>query len=126
MKFARYTFLIAAIYGLLILLPYFFLESQVGTYAPPAITHPEFYYGFLGVASVFQLIFIVIAFDPSSFRVLIPIAILEKLSFGITCVALYFAGRMEASPFFIGGMIDLVLAALFTAALVKVIRGPVS
>lgn len=123
MKFARYSFLLAALYGLLVLLPQFFLEAKVGADLPPAITHPEFYYGFLGLATVFQLIFLVIAFDPSAFRALIPIAILEKLSFAVPCIVLYLTGRMAVGGFFIGAMIDLALAVIFTIAMVKVAKG---
>ncbi|HMM79804.1 MAG TPA: hypothetical protein PKC65_07270 [Pyrinomonadaceae bacterium] len=123
MKFARYSFLFAGIAGLLVLLPQFFLEAKVGVDTPPAITHPEFYYGFLGLATVFQFIFFLIAFDPSSFRLLMPIAIFEKLSFGIPCLILYWTGRMAFGGFFIGGMLDLIFAVIFTIALVKVIQG---
>lgn len=123
MKFARYTFLLAGIYGLLVLLPQYFLEAKVGADAPPAITHPEFFYGFIGIAVVFQLVFLVIAFDPSAFRVLIPIAILEKLSFAIPCIVLYLTGRMAVGGFFIGGMIDLALAIVFAIAMGKVAKG---
>ena len=50
MRFARYSFLIAGIYGLLSLSPMYFLEAKNGRDFPPAITHPEYYYGFMGVA----------------------------------------------------------------------------
>ncbi|KXK01514.1 MAG: hypothetical protein UZ17_ACD001001739 [Acidobacteria bacterium OLB17] len=122
MKFARYTFLGAAVWGLLVLLPQFFLESRVAAETPPAITHPEFYYGFLGVATAFQLVFLVVAFDPSAFRVLIPIAIVEKLGFAVPAIILYLSGRMAAGGFFIGAITDLLLAALFTVSMVKVAR----
>ncbi|HQZ83390.1 MAG TPA: hypothetical protein PLR83_09225 [Pyrinomonadaceae bacterium] len=123
MKFARYSFLFAGIAGLLLLLPQFFLEAKVGVDTPPAITHPEFYYGFLGLATVFQFIFFLIAFDPSSFRLLMPIAIFEKLSFGIPSLILYWTGRMAFGGFFIGAMLDLVFAVIFVVALTKVIKG---
>ena len=50
MLFARRTFLVAGIYGLVVLLPMYFLEGRIGRDTPPPITHPEFFYGFLGVA----------------------------------------------------------------------------
>lgn len=46
-KFARIVFLIAGIYGLLILAPIYLLESKIGRHTPPAIIHPEYFYGFL-------------------------------------------------------------------------------
>lgn len=50
MKFARMVFAIAAIYGFATLVPGYFLEVQIGLADPPPITHPEYFYGFLGVA----------------------------------------------------------------------------
>ena len=47
MRFARLTFLIAGIYGLVVMLPQYFLEAKTGRDFPPAITHPEFFYGLL-------------------------------------------------------------------------------
>ena len=57
MKFARIVFLVAGIYGLLVVAPQYFLEARIGRDTPPAITHPEFFYGFVGVES-FSSVFI--------------------------------------------------------------------
>jgi hypothetical protein len=118
MKFARYTFLIAGVYGLLILPMHYFMEGIVSADHPPAITHPEFFYGFIGIASVFQLIFLIIAKDPMKYRLLMIPSILEKLSFGIPAFVLYLKGRLEGG-FFYGGMVDLVLGALFLISYLK-------
>jgi hypothetical protein len=40
--------------GLLALLPQYFLEAGNGLDFPPAINHPEYYFGFIGVAVVWQ------------------------------------------------------------------------
>ena len=37
------------------------MEARVGRDYPPAITHPEYFYGFLGVAAAWQVAFLVIA-----------------------------------------------------------------
>jgi hypothetical protein len=47
MSFARITFRIAGIWGLLILTPLYFFFDRIGRDYPPPITHPDFYYGFL-------------------------------------------------------------------------------
>lgn len=60
MKFARIVFLVAGIYGLIVLLPLYFLEAQTGRDYPPPITHPEYYYGFVGVGVAWLLAFLVI------------------------------------------------------------------
>src|SRR5258706_12035314 len=88
MKFARYTFLIAGIYGLLVLAPIYFSEEKVGIDYPPAITHPEYLYGFAGVAIAFQIVFLIIAKDPVKYRLMILPSIIEKFSFGIAVVIL--------------------------------------
>src|SRR5262245_36234206 len=49
MRFARIVYVIAAVYGFLTLIPLYFMLDRVGQEAPPAVSHPEFYYGFLGV-----------------------------------------------------------------------------
>ncbi|MBX3510584.1 MAG: hypothetical protein KF700_05235 [Hyphomonadaceae bacterium] len=117
MKFARWVFLIAGVYGVLALAPGFFTEARLTPFS-----HPEFYYGFLGLALVFQFVFFIIASDPLRFRLLMPIAVLEKLSFFAPCVSLYAAGRIEVSPFFIGGLIDGAWMVLFAAAWLR-LRG---
>ena len=121
MKFARYTFLIAGIYGLVVLLPNYFAEGSVGRDYPPIITHSEFFYGFVGIAVVFQIVFLIISTDPVKYRLIIIPAIMEKLSFGIPALILQSQGRMPL-PWFIGGLIDLLLCTLFVISFFKVPR----
>jgi hypothetical protein len=113
MKFARWVFLIAGVYGVLVLVPGLFMEQQANLADPPAITHPEFYYGFFGSALVFQLIFLTISRDPARWRALMPICVAEKIAFFVPCLVLHFTGRMALSGPFIGGMIDGVWMVLF-------------
>jgi hypothetical protein len=115
MTFARRLFLIAGIYGLLVLVPQFFLEDRLGRDYPPAITHPEHFYGFLGVAVAWQVAFLVIARDPVRFRPMMLPAVLEKAAFGLAAVALFFRDRIPAVVL-IFGLIDLTLGALFLVA----------
>ena len=60
MKFARWVFRIAGIYGLIVLVPQYFLEGKIAEQSPPAITHSEFFYGFLGVGIAWQIAFLII------------------------------------------------------------------
>jgi hypothetical protein len=115
MVFARRTFLIAGIYGLVVLLPMYFLEGRIGQDTPPPITHPEFFYGFLGVAVAWQVAFLVIARDPVRFRPLMLPAVLEKASFGLPAIALWLGGRLGGSML-VAGLIDLTLGVLFIVA----------
>lgn len=116
MKFARTTYLFAAIYGVLILLPGFFLEAQFSQTTPPALTHPEFYYGFYGSALVWQVAFFLISRDPARYRPLMLISVLEKASFFIACLVLWSSGRLDASGPFYGSLIDGVWMILFAIA----------
>src|SRR5258708_39363432 len=70
MKFARIAYGVAASYGFIALTPLYFLLGKIGRDAPPPVTHPEFYYGFVGVALLWQMVFyssheIRFATDPS-------------------------------------------------------------
>src|SRR5215469_16507980 len=118
MRFSKTIFLIAAIYGLIVPAPGFFAEKRFGAQFPPAITHPEFYYGFFGVALAWQVAFLIISADPARFRPIIPAAVLEKLIYFISCFVLHLFGR---APLLVmaGGTIDLVLGALFAVAYVR-------
>lgn len=118
MVFARRAYLIAGIYGLLVLTPQFFMEAKTGRDFPPEITHPEYFYGFVGVAWVFQLIFILISRDPVRYRPLMPITWLEKLAFGVPCIILYATGRL-ATQMLGAGLLDMLIGAFFVAAYLK-------
>ena len=111
MKFARWVFLLAAIYGVLALGPMYFQEA---TLAPP-LTHPEFYYGFIGVALAWQVLFLQLARDPLRHRPLMLPAMLEKLSFGLAMLALYAQHRLPALML-LAGCVDLLFVALFLLA----------
>lgn len=115
MNFARHVFRIAGVYGVLVLAPQYFMENKVGRDFPPPVTHPEHFYGFVGVALAWQVLFFVIAHDPVRYRLAMLPAILEKLGFGGAAVVLYAQGRL-AAPVLGAGLVDLVLAALFAVA----------
>ncbi|HSE52423.1 MAG TPA: hypothetical protein VLB00_09540 [Gemmatimonadales bacterium] len=114
-RLARRVFTVAGWYGLVTLVPLYFLENRVGRDFPPPITHPEHYYGFVGVALAWQVLFLIMARDPVRYRVAMIPAILEKLSWSGACVALYIQGRL--SSVVLGtGVLDLIFAALFVAS----------
>ena len=51
MKFAKIVFRIATIWGVLVLTPLYFMFNLIGRNDPPPITHPAFFYGFIGAAT---------------------------------------------------------------------------
>jgi hypothetical protein len=125
MKFARWVFIIAGVYGIIIITPMFFSEYQIGINFPPAITHPEYFYGFACVALIWQILFLFIAVNPIKYRLMIIPSILEKISAGIAVVILFMQHRIPAM-ILSGGVIDLMLGLLFIAAFLKAKEKPVS
>jgi hypothetical protein len=113
--FSRWVFWIAGIYGLLVMLPQYFLEERIGRDAPPPITHLEYFYGFVGVVVAWQVVFLIIGCDPQRYRLLMLPSILEKLSFGVAVMVLWSQGKVVL-PVPIFASIDLVLGVLFAAA----------
>jgi hypothetical protein len=122
MKFARWVFAIAGVYGVITIAPLYFMEQAISKQDPPPITHPMFFYGFVGVTLAWQLLFFVIARQPARLRPVIPFAVLEKLSFGIGAMVLYRQGRLDHSDLYFGS-IDLVLALLFLLSWIRLARG---
>ena len=112
MKFTKIVYLIAGIYGLLGVVPNYFLETQNNQQFPPAITHPEYYYGFLGVALAWQIAFFIISRDPVRYRPLFITTVIEKFSFGIDNIALFALGRVTTFVL-VFGLVDLVWGILF-------------
>jgi hypothetical protein len=117
MRFARVVFLIAGIYGIAILTPIYFMEGKIGRETPPAITHPEYFYGFLGAGLAWQILFLVLSRDPRRYRAMILPSVLEKVSWGIALAFLFVQHRLPLSAFAIGS-VDWIFAALFIAAYV--------
>jgi hypothetical protein len=118
MRFAKIVYTVAGVYGLLVLLPQYFLEEKTGHDFPPPVTHPEYYYGFIGVALAWQVLFLLLARDPLRYRAMMLPSILEKASFGIAVIVLFILNRV--GPVMLGaGIIDLLLGALFAVAYAK-------
>ena len=115
MIFAKRVFLVAAVYGLIVLLPQYFLEAKTGRDFPPAITHSEYYYGFIGIAVAWQIVFLIISRDPIRYRPIMLAALVEKAVFGFPAIALYLGGRLSAQMLG-AGLIDLTLLVLFAIA----------
>ncbi|MGE5244819.1 MAG: hypothetical protein ACM3SQ_11385 [Betaproteobacteria bacterium] len=115
MNFARRVFLLSGIWGIVVLAPMYFLEGTIGQRTPPPVTHPEYYYGFVGVGLVWQLLFLMISYNPVRYRPVMLIAILEKVSFGLAVPMLFAAHRVDGWVF-VGGLIDLAWAVSFAVA----------
>jgi len=108
----------AGIYGLIVLVPQYFMERRIGIDFPPEITHPEFFYGFMGVATAWQLIYFLIAADPVRYRPLMLLSTVAKFSFAGAVAALYARGRVPGLTCLFAS-IDFVLGVLFVLAFLK-------
>jgi len=117
MRFAKVVFWVAGIWGILVITPLYFIFELIGKKDPPAITHPGFYYGFVGVALAWQIAFLVIARDPMRLRPMMIPSMVEKFSYGITVVTLVVQGRMLDSDLVFAAT-DLSLGVLFVIAYV--------
>ena len=120
-RVARRVFAIAGIYGLIVLLPLYFAEPWLAARAP--VNHPEYFYGFIGAASVFQLVYLTIARDPVRFRPLMPLAVLAKLNFFVAVAILVALGR---TPFWSLALVsvDLLLGLAFAFVWLRLAAEP--
>ena len=112
MNFARLVFRIAGVYGLIALLPLYAMEKQVGIDFPPAMNHAEYYYGFIGVAVAWQFAFLIIAWDPLRYRLLMLPSILEKFSYAGAIGVLFLQNRI-AGPILGFAAVDFLWGLLF-------------
>jgi len=91
-RFAKMAFLAAGVWGLIVVVPLFFLYDYIGSQYPPAVTHPDIYYGFVTVTLAWQVAFLLISRDPLRFRPLIPAAMIEKFAYVIALAVLHSYG----------------------------------
>ena len=118
MRFAKSVFWIAGLWGIVVLVPLYFLVDISGKSWPPPLNYPHFFYGFISVALAWQIAFLIIGSNPARYRLLMIPAILEKLGHVATVSTLYARGAigvddaMTASP-------DLLLGILFVIAFIK-------
>jgi hypothetical protein len=115
MKFTTIVFWVAGIWGLVVITPLYFMFNLIGKNDPPAITHPGFYYGFVGCALAWQVAFCFIACDPVRYRPLMIPSVLEKITYAGAVIILVAQGRMHPSDLVFGGT-DALLGLLFVIA----------
>ena len=89
MRFAKIVFLVAGIYGLLVLTPLYFMEGTVGGLTPPG-----------------------------RYRPMILPSVLEKLVYAIAVLVLHLQGRIASSVLAVGS-VDWIFALLFFVAYVN-------
>jgi hypothetical protein len=117
MKFAKVVFWVAGIWGVLVITPLYFMFNLIGKQDPPAITHPGFYYGFVGCALAWQIVFLIIGANPVRLRPMMIPSMVEKFTYGVAVVALVVNGKMHRTDLVFAGT-DLALGVLFVVAYV--------
>jgi len=117
-RFARVVFLIAGIWGVLVLTPLYFMFDLIGRKDPPPITHPAFYYGFVGAGLAWQIAFLIIAKYPARLRLIMIPAVIEKFSYEIAMFVLYSQARVHGSDM-VFAVVDTLLGILFVIAFLK-------
>jgi hypothetical protein len=117
MKFVRIVFISAGIWGIVVLVPLYWLVDLTGyRYALP--NQPEFFYGFLSVAMAWQIAFLVIGSNPTRLRPLMVPAIIEKIGYVLTVVMMHSGERLLSRDILVV-VPDLLLGILFILALAE-------
>jgi len=118
MRFARFTFIGAGIWGIAVLTPLYWLVDLTGrSYSAPT-DYPHFFYGFLSVAMAWQIAFLVIGSNPARYRPLMLPGMLEKLGHVGGVAVLYGNARISVADAQ-AAIPDLLLAILFIVAFAK-------
>jgi hypothetical protein len=115
MKFARVAFLVAGVWGIVVLTPLYFLVDLMGRQYAAPVDYPQFFYGFLSVAIAWQIAFLMIGSSPARFRLLMIPSIVEKLAHVAGVAVLYGQGRLSVADATAAGP-DLLLGVLFIMA----------
>jgi len=121
MRFAKFVFIGAGIWGILVLTPLYFLYDIAGNRWASPTSYPHFFYGFLSVAMAWQVAFLIIGSDPIRFRPLMIAGLLEKVGH-VTGVAVLYARSRLTQAEAGSALPDLLLGLLFIAAFVKTSR----
>jgi len=116
--FARRVFQAAALWGLVVIpLGYAgFLSGHDQSLS--AIARPEIVHGFFLVTFAWQLVFGLVSIDPARYRLLMPLAVVEKLPFAAVMFWLFARGEVDALMLFMGAM-DALMGILFALAFLK-------
>jgi hypothetical protein len=115
MRSTRIVYGLAATYGFVSLVPLYFLLDKIGRDAPPALNHPEFYYGFLGVALLGQIIYVLMATDPVRYHPIMRIAVMEKFVHTAPVLILYSFGKVHPN-IMLPSLVDPIFGILFIIA----------
>jgi hypothetical protein len=115
MKIAKWIFRIAGIYGLVVMIPIAFSEKLIEQIMPPAVNHPEFFYGFVLLNISWQVLYLILARDPVQYRLMMLPAFLAKVSAPFALTLLVLQNRIS-TQWIPTAFIDGIFATLFVIA----------
>lgn len=115
-RFGRVVFTIAGIWGILLMTPLYFLREAIERANPPAITHADLYYGFIGVTLAWQIAFLIVAANPLRHRPLMIAASLEKALYVGSIIVLAARGSFPTAQAVLVAVPDGTLGVLFLIA----------
>ena len=118
MKFAKFVFIAAGLWGIAVLTPLYFLVDITGRPYPAPVSYPHFFYGFLSVAMAWQVAFLIIGSAPARFRLMMIPSIIEKLGHVATVATLHLGAHISTEDA-MTAVPDLVLGVLFIVAFAK-------
>jgi hypothetical protein len=116
MRFARFVFVGAGIWGIAVLTPLYWLVDVSGRHYAVPNDYPGFFYGFIGVALAWQIAFLIIGSNPARFRTMMIPAMIEKLGYVSTLAFLYSQSRISAldvQPAFPDGLLGILFIVAF-------------
>ena len=119
MKLAKWIFLVAGIFGLLVTVPMALAEKAVEQIMPPAVNHPEFFYGFVFLNACWQVLYLFLSTDPARYRPMMIPSFLAKASGVVALTWLYLQKRISgqwAATIIIDGIWALLFLVAFWAA----------
>ena len=118
MRFAKFAFIGAGIWGIAVLTPFYWLVDVTGRHYAAPTEYPHFFYGFFTITMAWQLAFFVIGSNPERFRPLMIPSVFEKFSYVLTLAVLYAQGRIGMSDVR-AAVPDFILGTLFIISFVK-------
>ena len=118
MRFARFVFIGAGIWGFLVLAPFLWLHDVTGRLYPPPTEYPHFFWGFFAITTAWQLAFLIIGSDPLRFRPLMIACMFEKFSYVLLLIVLYSQARISYADLQ-AAVPDGVLGTLFVISFLK-------
>ncbi len=115
MKFARFVFIAGGVWGIAVLVPFYWLVDITGRHYAAPTDYPQFFWGFFSVALAWQFAFLLIGSNPVRFRPLMVPAIVEKFGFIMTLALLLGRGRIPSADAE-AAIPDAIVGLLFVVA----------